>query len=139
MQSTPNFELCQHKLPQAFTSVWQGFIFASINYPHATIEQLHENIVETTKPIDLQKLAFSHRDEYLINCNWKVYMDNYLEGYHLPHVHPGHSKLLDYREYKTELHSWYSYQLSPLDRAENNQADIYCREGSAHYYYIFPN
>ncbi|MBK6435309.1 MAG: hypothetical protein IPF83_05145 [Rhodanobacteraceae bacterium] len=39
---------------------------------------------------------------YPVACNWKVYADNYLEGYHVPHVHPELNKLLDYRSYVTE-------------------------------------
>ena len=82
-------------------------------------------------------MSFSHRDEYVIDCNWKVYMDNYLEGYHLPHVHPGLSKLLDYRSYETSLKDWYSYQFSPLD--VNDKQNNFYGEGSAHYYCVYPN
>lgn len=139
MESTPSFEVCQHHLPTAHLQVWQGFIFCAINQPSFSVEQLLVGISEKIKPIDLQKMSFHHRDEYIIDCNWKVYMDNYLEGYHLPHVHPGLSKLLDYRNYKTECFEWYSYQFSPLDAAENNNADIFYGEGSAHYYCVFPN
>src|SRR5262249_10524854 len=70
------------------------------------------------------------------NCNWKVYMDNYLEGYHVPYVHPELCKLYDYRNYTTEVHHYYSLQCSPLSGQEN----IYTRgEGGAYYYCIFPN
>jgi choline monooxygenase len=139
MQSTPNFEICQHRLPEAYLNVWQGFIFVAIKQPETSVDELLAGIVEQIKPIDLSKMSFSHRDEYIIECNWKVYMDNYLEGYHLPHVHPSLSKLLDYRSYDTQLAKWYSYQFSPLDNAENNDAAIFYGEGNAHYYCIFPN
>ena len=39
------------------------------------------------RPID--QLVFSQRRDYVMECNWKVYVDNYLEGYHLPTAHPG--------------------------------------------------
>lgn len=58
-------------------------------------------------------------------------------GYHLPHVHPDLSKLLDYRNYDTKLFDWYSYQFGSLDDEKNNNADIYYGEGDAHYYCIF--
>lgn len=139
MSSTPNFKTCQHHLPEAFVDTWQGFVFVSVNSPKVILAELFEGIAEQINPIDLTKMVYSHRDEYLIDCNWKVYMDNYLEGYHLPHVHPGLSKLLDYRSYDTKLYKWYSYQFSPLDSADNNNADIFYGEGSAHYYCVFPN
>ncbi len=139
MQSTPNFDVCQHKLPEVHIAQWQGFIFASIKPPKMNIDSLLQGISQHIQPIDLTQLSFSHRDQYIVDCNWKIYMDNYLEGYHLPHVHPGLNKLLDYRQYKTELHEWFSYQYSPLDNADNNQADIYYGEGCAHYYCVYPN
>jgi len=139
MQSTQNFDICQHHLPKAHLEIWQGFIFVSVEPPSLSVAQMLGPITEQIKPIGLNAMRFHHRDEYIIQCNWKVYMDNYLEGYHLPHVHPGLSKLLDYRQYETKLYDHYSYQLSPLDNEKNNNADIYYGEGSAHYYTIFPN
>jgi choline monooxygenase len=63
-------------------------------------------------------------------------MDNYLEGYHVPHVHPELCKLYDYRNYMTEAHRYYSLQHSPLSGQEN----IYTKsEGEAYYYCVFPN
>jgi choline monooxygenase len=63
-----------------------------------------------------------------------VYVDNYLEGYHVPHVHPGLNKLLDYRSYVTECAPWYSFQFSPLESAP----DLY-GNGEALYYFLYPN
>ena len=79
-------------------------------------------------------MSFHRRVEYEVGCNWKVYVDNYLEGYHLPHVHPGLSKVLDYRAYSTELAEWWSLQHSPLRDA----GDIYGK-GSAWYFFVYPN
>ena len=63
-------------------------------------------------------------------------MDNYLEGYHVPYVHPELCKLYDFRNYVTETHRYYSLQHSPLGGQEN----IYTKgEGEAYYYCIFPN
>lgn len=138
MESTPGFDKCQYHLPQASITVWQGFVFVCISADVPEIEQVFKSIAQTIKPIDLKAMKFHHTDEYIIECNWKVYMDNYLEGYHLPHVHPGLNKLLDYRSYKTVLHEWFSYQHSPLDNSNNKVNNIY-GDGDAHYYCIYPN
>jgi len=45
--------------------------------------------------------------EYTVDCNWKVYADNYLEGYHIPLVHPTLNTMLSYRNYKVESNSEY--------------------------------
>ena len=44
-------------------------------------------------------MEFATRVPYTIACNWKVYVDNYLEGYHIPKAHPSLNKVLDYKTY----------------------------------------
>jgi choline monooxygenase len=40
-------------------------------------------------------------------ANWKIVVENYLEGYHVPIAHPGLMRLLDYKRYEVEVHdSW---------------------------------
>ena len=100
----------------------------------AAFEEVYAGIVERIAPINAGAMRYLRRDAYEIACNWKVYIDNFLEGYHLPHVHPGLSKVLDYRVYDTELFPWHSLQHSPL----RNSDDIY-GSGDAFYYFVYPN
>lgn len=79
-------------------------------------------------------LKYYRRDTYEISCNWKAYVDNYLEGYHLPLVHPELSKILDYQQYTTEVHDGYS-----LQHSEIAQPTAAYNPGQAYYYFIFPN
>ncbi len=137
MRTTENFDVCEHKLPELRVALWFGFIFVGFAQQMPELASELEGIDEIIQPIDLKPMQFSHRQEYLIDCNWKVYMDNYLEGYHLPLVHPGLSKLLDYRTYQTQLFERYSYQFSPLDKAEGD-VNFY-GDGQAHYFCVFPN
>ncbi len=51
----------------------------------------------------LETMKLHERREYKVDCNWKVYIDNFLEGYHLPSVHPGLNKELDYSQYNTAI------------------------------------
>ena len=39
-------------------------------------------------PLEDFKLNETISKDYLINCNWALYCDNYLEGFHIPFVHP---------------------------------------------------
>jgi choline monooxygenase len=84
------------------------------------------------------------RKDYEIACNWKVYVDNYLEGYHLPVVHPGLHKELDYDQYRVEPHRYYSLQHAPLrpvppHLAAQRQYVPNAAEDQAQYYWLFPN
>ncbi|MBN4059209.1 hypothetical protein JYT22_00995 [Endomicrobium sp. AH-315-J14] len=71
----------------------------------------------------------------MIECNWKVYVDNYLDGgYHIPHMHPSLDAQLDMETYRTEIFERYSVQTSG---AASDGPD---RIGSgALYAWMFPN
>ena len=63
---------------------------------------------------DVERMRLVERRDYVIECNWKVYVDNYLEGYHLPIAHPQLFKELDYDSYRVEEFRYYSKQHAPI-------------------------
>ena len=81
-------------------------------------------------------LRFARAVTYEVRCNWKVYVDNFLEGYHVPYVHPELYTLYDYEHYVTEIHDRYSVQIGPLTAQRN----VYTAGGGEGlYYFVFPN
>ncbi len=134
MQQAKDFDISCIHLEGIRVGEWEGLVFACLGEPVASLEEALGGIRERIRPIELAELGFHSHVAYEVECNWKAYVDNYLEGYHLPHVHPGLNKLLDYREYSTQTAAWYSYQHSPLDGSQGPYAD-----GEAHYYFIYPN
>ena len=44
----------------------------------------------------------NHNKDYLVNCHWALYCDNYLEGFHIPFVHPELNDALANDGYSTE-------------------------------------
>lgn len=134
MQDACDFSVNEIHLHAVQVREWQGLVFVALSENVPAFEQVFAGIAERIAPLELNHLHFQKRVSYEINCNWKVYIDNFLEGYHLPHVHPGLSKVLDYRVYDTELHDWYSLQHSPLRNNDGLYAD-----GDAFYYFIYPN
>ena len=134
MHTTPGFDVSQYQLPEIKTSIWQGLVFVALNDQVPALADVVSGIEDTIAPIDISTMRFYRRDEFILGCNWKVYVENYLEGYHLPHVHPGLNKLLDYKSYQTEISQWHSYQYSPLDQGEG-----FYGEGQAHYFFLYPN
>ena len=95
----------------------------------------------------VEKMQLVERRDYVIECNWKVYVDNYLEGYHLPIAHPGLFKELDYDAYRVETFRYYSKQHAPIRELkpgeEPGRDRRYIRqpgtEEDALYYWVFPN
>ena len=96
---------------------------------------------------DIDRMRLVERRDYVIECNWKVYVDNYLEGYHLPIAHPGLFRELDYDAYRVETFPWYSKQHAPIrdlkPGEEIGRDRRYIRspdgEEDALYYWLFPN
>ena len=136
MRGAQDFNIADIRLPQLAVRVWQGLVFATVEETEAPAFDAFVAGIDTRLGADrgLEHYAGHHRVAYDIACNWKVYVDNYLEGYHVPHVHPGLNKLLDYRSYRTELARWHSLQWSPLE----SDASLY-GNGDALYYWLWPN
>lgn len=116
-------------------AVWEGLIFINLDENPEPINKFVDGIAERIKPHSLVNKKFYKRISYEVNCNWKVYADNYLEGYHVPFVHPELVKLYDFMSYKTEVFDYYSLQYSPLTEEET----IYGNGGEVFYYFLFPN
>lgn len=133
MQLAKDFDISCIHLDAIKVAEWEGLVFACIGEAPA-LDKVLDGIRERIRPIDLSRFRFQSSVAYEVHCDWKAYVDNYLEGYHLPHVHPGLNKLLDYRQYTTNLAPWYSYQQSPLDGDQGPYT-----AGEAHYYFIYPN
>ena len=131
---TELFDKADYGLIPVAVAIWQGLLFVNLSDRPLPLAELMEGIEARIAPLDLRHLSFYRRVWYEVACNWKVYVDNYLEGYHLPLVHPELCDALDYRSYATETARYYSLQYSPLRAGEG----VY-GEGEAFYYYAFPN
>jgi choline monooxygenase len=97
-------------------------------------------LVNEIGALGLSNLHWFERRKYIIECNWKVFVDNYLDGgYHVPHLHKGLDSVLDYSNYKIECGQCHCLQSSPMVTTDN--ADIAAtRTGErALYYWIYPN
>ncbi len=117
--------------------VWEGFVFVCLEPEHAPpLAEVIAGIAERIRPNRLTTKRLVRRVDYDVEANWKVYVDNFLEGYHIPHVHPELNKALDYLAYRTELGRWYNLQHSPL-----KDDNVYTKDagGEAFYYWVYPN
>jgi len=153
------FDACDHGLVPVEVREWQGLVFVRTGIPGdpprkpdaekpdageldaekpdaGELDATLAGIAERAGENRIDRKRFCRRVEYAIGCNWKVYVDNYLEGYHLPHVHPELCDLLDYQAYATEVRGSWSLQASPIRAEENFYGD---GEGEALYWFVFPN
>lgn len=144
MEGTENFHFEDFTLRPVRAEEWGAWVFVNLD-PNAVSlsESLHE-VPRQTARRGLESLKLYERRDYVMDCNWKVYIDNYLEGYHLPSVHPGLNRELDYGQYVTEIYKNHSRQFSPI-RGPENEATAQRRysqakgDDIADYFWIFPN
>ena len=103
-------------LPEFRVETWGPFVFVNLDVQAPALLEVFgaipPEIAEMGCPIE--KLRYSCRRDYVIHCNWKVYIDNYLEGYHLPAAHPSLFRELDYQHYRVDTHRYYSSQIAPI-------------------------
>lgn len=79
---------------------WRGLLFAAIEPEMSLLEQLGDLPAELAEtPIEDYTLAAEARFD--IRCNWKTYTDNFVEGYHVPGIHPSFSKVIDFARFET--------------------------------------
>ncbi|XP_052157585.1 choline monooxygenase, chloroplastic isoform X2 [Oryza glaberrima] len=83
-------------------------------------------------------LPHIYRREYIIECNWKVFCDNYLDGgYHVPYAHGTLASGLQLQSYETHTYERVSVQRCESVQAEQNDFD---RLGTkAIYAFVYPN
>ncbi|MBC8030628.1 MAG: Rieske 2Fe-2S domain-containing protein [Pyrinomonadaceae bacterium] len=162
-----NFERSENGLVPVETAVWESWVFVRLSgcgtgvspvIPSAPDDQTlisdHAQDAHATpnsfpsaklrnqiKPLGLGKLHWLERRHYTFDCNWKVFVDNYLDGgYHVPHLHKGLDSVLDYSNYTIENGEDFCLQASPVvsEGAEAETGAV--RQGDrALYYWLYPN
>ena len=84
---------------------FQGWVFVKLDSDGTALDEyVGADLIERLEPLNLERLNWFERRSYCLNCNWKVFVDNYLDGgYHVPHIHGGLSSVLDNSKYKIEI------------------------------------
>jgi choline monooxygenase len=132
-------------LPQVPLATWHGHAFASLApaVPFATV------VAELEARLAWLPLATYRHDpardrDFTVAAHWALYVENYLEGFHVPHVHAGLNAAVDYGSYTTDLYRYASLQWvlardnEPAFRPPPGTADAGKRI-AAYYAWIFPN
>jgi len=144
-EGVKNFDKREIRLPEFLLEEWNGFLFVSLNPDPPSfsswIGEMHEEVAEAG--YDLSNYRQIFRRDYTLNCNWKVYVDNYLEGYHIPIAHPALMGELDYKQYSVQTRRFHSFQNAPIRAQRGGAAKkrAYGKPGQAQrtlYYWLFP-
>ena len=136
MTFMPEFAGAEHfpspadDLPRVAFGEWAGLAFASLDAA-APFDAFSGDLAAGLAAMPLDRLAHdpSRDRDYDIAAHWALYVENYLEGFHIPFVHAALNEVVDYGNYASELH-----RLSNLQLAHDKRGAI-----AARYWWVFPN
>jgi choline monooxygenase len=136
-----DFERQKNGLLPARAEAWENFVFVNLDLEAASLREFLGGLVKRVAPLGVSKLHYFDTRVYDIACNWKVFVDNFLDGgYHVPHLHKGLSSVLDYKEYTIENEDRYCLQSSPMVSSDEDKATGATRKGDrAWYFWQYPN
>ena len=137
-----NFDRAGNGLVPVQISVWNRWVFAKLSSGDPSLEDfLGSDPIERFERLNLGQLRWFERRVYTLNCNWKVFVDNYLDGgYHVPHIHGNLNSVLDYTNYTIETGERFCLQSSPIATDKGDAKTAAVRAGKrAYYYWIYPN
>ncbi|MEM7185766.1 MAG: aromatic ring-hydroxylating dioxygenase subunit alpha [Bacteroidota bacterium] len=150
-ESMPEFEEakdfprpCDH-LHRFELTHWGPLLFAGLN-PDFQFDKVIDKMNERVGFLPLNEFAYNDTlsKDFLVHAHWALYCDNYLEGFHIPFVHEGLSKALDYGSYTTEVYDYCSVQIGYTQEATEifdlpEGHPDHGKRVAAYYYWVFPN
>jgi len=137
-----NFDRKDNGLVPIRVDTWENFVFVNLDGKAAPLVEFLSQVPSLVAPLKLtERLHYFDRRIYTLKCNWKVYVDNYLDGgYHVPHAHKGLSSVVEYTKYTIENFERSCLQSSPLDASSASESAIAStRQGHAFYLWVYPN
>ena len=125
--------------------LWNDLIFIS-NEPNSPLQDWLKVIDKRMEFLHLEELIYdsSRERNYTIKANWALYVDNYLEGFHIPFVHKDLNNALEYSEYETELFDGGVLQIGiaqkgvPYFDIPDSHQDS-GKKIAAYYWWVYPN
>ena len=132
-----NFDRSAHGLVPIEIGVWEKWVLARVAGTGTALDDfVGSDLKARFLSQDIAGLQWMERRSYSVDCNWKVFVDNYLDGgYHVPHLHKGLDSVLDYSTYTIENGERFCLQSSPIvtDGAEARTGAV--RTGDRAFYY----
>lgn len=136
-----NFDRKDNGLVSVKVDTWEKFVFVNLDLGAAPLTEFLGNLIQRVASLGLTRLSYFTSQTYNIHCNWKVFVDNYLDGgYHVPHLHKGLNSVLNYKQYTIENEDRYCLQSSPMVSSDEDVPMGTTRKGDrARYFWLHPN
>ena len=82
---------------------WRGFVFVNADPDAEPLGRAIAPLAAKLENTTLDGLHVAHRASHAVRCNWKTYVENYLEGYHVPLIHPALTATTDVGSYEVDV------------------------------------
>jgi len=103
---------------------WGKWVWVNLGQNASPLREFLLPLSDQAAVLKLDSIQYVERREYEVACNWKVFIDNYLDGgYHVNTVHQGLAGVLDYSQYRTEIYGNTALQTSPIALASAPSAN----------------
>lgn len=144
-EEVENFPTDADHLSPVGLAKWGPFLFASLN-PQRPFEADFAPILDRLSWLPLNQFRHdpANSRDYMVRCHWALYVDNYLEGFHIPFIHASLNEVLEYENYNTYTYDSCNLQLAEAKGTEGcfdlpKSSPDYGKNISAYYYWCFPN
>jgi phenylpropionate dioxygenase-like ring-hydroxylating dioxygenase large terminal subunit len=136
-----DFNRTSNNLLQINVAEWENWVFVKLSKSGWLLSEFLGSLIEQVSPLQLDGLSWLERRHYSFDCNWKVFVDNYLDGgYHVPYLHKGLDSVLDYNNYQIEIQDRFCLQWSPIvTKGAEPQTGAVRKGDRALYYWLYPN
>ncbi len=111
--ATAGFDPRDYGLFELKVETWRGFVFVNVEHEAPALATLIAPLDSRVGKRDLAGLVHTDRRTHDIACNWKVYVENYLEGYHIPLVHPQLNAEVDATKYEVTVEDGVCFHAAP--------------------------
>ena len=120
----PDLDKSRLGLHQVRAEVFCGLIFVNLDPGAEPLGARLGGLAERLARYDLPSLRRFGRGGDVQPANWKVVVENYIEGYHIPIAHPSLMRLLDYQRYEVEVHDdWVWFEAPMRDKPSDNRLE----------------
>jgi len=120
----PDLDKSRLGLHQVRAEVFCGLIFVNLDPGAEPLGARLGGLAERLARYDLPSLKRFGRGGDVQPANWKVVVENYIEGYHIPIAHPSLMRLLDYQRYDVEVHDdWVWFEAPMRDKPSDNRLE----------------
>jgi choline monooxygenase len=140
LEGVLRFNRAENGLVPVSVATWEKLVFVHLDPDPIPLAEHIGRMAHDSRALGLDTLHFYERRTFEIQCNWKVFVDNYLDGgYHVPFLHKKLNSILDFKSYTIETSGRLCLQKSPIDPSGTEEITREMRRGEARYYWVYPN